>query len=61
MIEANNTRSKRDRGRGGGEGLIMVGTYTQVENNLGLCLRYSYILREFPMLPSMEKILGPRE
>ena len=29
---------------GGGEGLSMVATYTQVENNLGVYLIYSQIL-----------------
>ena len=32
-IEANKIWRKRDRGRWGGEGLIMVETYTHVENS----------------------------
>ena len=35
---------KREGGRGGGEGLRMVATYTQVENALGMHLRYMHIM-----------------
>ena len=44
MIEANNIWRKREGGRGGGERLIMVATYTQFENNLGIHLRYLQII-----------------
>ena len=49
VIETNTRRRKNDRGRRGGEGLIMMAAYTQVENTLGIHLIYSYIRREFPM------------
>ena len=39
-IEANNWCRKREIGRDGGEGLITIATYTQVENTLGIHLRY---------------------
>ena len=61
VIEANNRWRKRDGGRRGDKGLIMVETYTQVENSLGMHLRYAQIICECPMLPDMEKILGPAE
>ena len=44
--------------RGGGKGLIMMSTYTQMDNTLGLNLRYSQILWDFPILPGTEKIIG---
>ena len=44
VIEANNLWRKRERGRGVEEGLIMIDTYTEVENELGLYLRYLEIL-----------------
>ena len=39
---------------GGGEGISMIVTYTQLDNSLGIRLRYSQILLGFPMLPRME-------
>ena len=39
VIKANNRCRKRGGDRSGGEGLIIVVTYTQVENALGLHLR----------------------
>ena len=44
MAEANNFWRKRERGIGGEEGLSMIATYTQVDNALGLNLRYSEIM-----------------
>ena len=45
MIEAKIFwRKYEGGGRGGGEGLSVIYTYTQVENDLGLHLRYSEIL-----------------
>ena len=44
MIEVNNRWRKRERGMGGEEGISMIDTYTQVENALGLHLRYLEIL-----------------
>ena len=44
VIEDNNKWKKRDGIRVGGKGLSMVATYTQVENALGLHLKYSNIL-----------------
>ena len=41
VIDSNNIWRNRERGIGGGEGLIMIKTYTQVENDLGIHLRYS--------------------
>ena len=40
VIEANNFWRKIERGRGGEDGLSMIAAYTQVENALGLHLRY---------------------
>ena len=44
VIEANNWWMKEERGRGGGEGLIIILLYTQVDNTLGTDLRYQQIL-----------------
>ena len=44
VIEAKNWWRKREQGRGGREGLIIIKTYTQVENTLGIHLRYLQIL-----------------
>ena len=44
VIEANNLWSKKKQGRGGGEGLSIITTYTQVGNPLGLYLRYLQVL-----------------
>ena len=43
-IEANNRWRKREQGIGGGEGLIMIAKYTQLDNALGLHLRYLQVL-----------------
>ena len=44
VIVANTRRRKREGGRRGEEGLIVVATYTQAENALGMDLRYSWIM-----------------
>ena len=44
VIEAKNFWRKRERVRGGEEVLSMIAKYTQVENALGLHLRYLEIL-----------------
>ena len=44
VIDANNRWINREVGREGDEGLSMMVTYTQVENALGMHLRYSQIL-----------------
>ena len=44
LIQANYGCRKTDRGRGGGKWLSMVMTYTQVDNNLGIHLRYLKIM-----------------
>ena len=44
VIKSNKRWRKREGGRGGCEGLIMVVTYNQVENALGMHLRYLQIL-----------------
>ena len=44
VIEVNNRWRKREQGRGGGEGLIKNSMYTQVENALGIHLRYYHIM-----------------
>ena len=41
VIEENNWWMKREQGIGRGEGLIMITTYTKVNNALGIHLRYS--------------------
>ena len=40
VIDKNNIWRKRERGRGGEEGLGMIATYTHVENALGLHLSH---------------------
>ena len=40
VIEANSRLNNRERGRCGGDGLSMIATYNQVENYLGIHLRY---------------------
>ena len=37
-----------------GEGLIMIATYNQVDNSLGIYLRYSQIMWSLPMSTGME-------
>ena len=44
VIEASNRCINSEGGIGVGDGLSMVATYTQVENALGLHLRYSHIM-----------------
>ena len=54
VIEAKNHWRKREQGIGGGEGLIMIEKYTQLDNALGLHLRYLQVLQGSPMLTDME-------
>ena len=44
VIDANSQRRNMETGRGGENGLIMIETYTQMENALGLHLRYLQIM-----------------
>ena len=44
VIEVNNRWRKRERGRGGGEGLCMIVTYTHVDKCVGIHLRYLHIM-----------------
>ena len=39
--------------KGGEEGLSMIATYTDIENALGVHLRYLQIMQEWLMLPGM--------
>ena len=44
VVEPFNQCRKRERGGCGVMGLIMIATYNQVGNSLGLHLKYSHIL-----------------
>ena len=44
VIEANNIWRRIERVKGGEEGLSMIATYTEIENALGVHLRYLKIM-----------------
>ena len=44
VIDDNNRWRNMEKSRGGGKGLNRIGTYTQVENTLGIHLIYLQIL-----------------
>ena len=53
VVETNNHWTKRERVRKGGEELIMIATYNNVKNTLGIHLRYSKTMGDLNMSPYM--------